>query len=243
MEPLGTPVHLYREPNPTLEAASIYMLGCLDMDRFQTLQRRLVYDVSGDNRTAAMILCEHPESVTIGRDGSIATVRRWNGIIEYVARGGGTIIHAPGQVACYPIVPLAALAMTPHCYLVQFRGMIQTIMAELDMEVSFNRHDILYGQARIGHLALSIRHGVTAFGAILNVCPDLTMLRQVDAEHDHGPITSIQRECRLTVRPQQIRQRFCELVAERFNIDRVSLFHNHPLLTERRHDYAHTATG
>ena len=217
------------------------MLGRLGMSALQALQRRLIYDVSGDNRTAAMILCEHPESVTIGRDGSVATIRHWNGEMEYVARGGGTIIHVPGQVACYPIVPLSALGLTPHDYLQQLREVIATIMAEVGLEVHFQRHDICLGHARIGHIALSVRHGVTAFGTILNVCPDLMMLRKVDADHDHGPITSLQRECRMTVRPQQIRQRFCELVAERFHIERVSLFHNHPLFLERRHDYAHTA--
>ena len=219
------------------------MLGRLSMTEMQALQRRLIYDVSGETRTAAMIVCEHSEGVTIGRDGSIASIRHCNTPIEYVARGGGTIIHAPGQVACYPILPLTALGLTPHAYLQQLRCIIETIMAEVGLNVSFERHDICLSGTRIGHLALSIRHGVTAFGAIVNVCPDLMMLRKVDADHDHGPISSLQRECRLTVRPQQIRQRFCELVAERFKIERVSLFHNHPMFLERQNDYAHTATG
>lgn len=236
-------MHQQREHSNSVDSLSIQMLGRLGICEMQALQRRLVYDVSGDNRTAAMILCEHPEAVTIGRDGSIANIRRWNGCIEYVARGGGTIVHAPGQVACYPILPLITLDLTAHGYLQKLRCLIQTIMAELSLEVTFDRHDVMLGRSRIGHLALSIRHGVTMFGIILNVCPDLTLLREVDADHTHGPITSIQRECRVMVRPQQIRQRFCELVAEWFGIDRVSLFHNHPILTERRNDYAHIAIG
>ena len=230
-------------PKSIVETLSISLLGRLDFDAMQRLQRRLIYDVSGDCRTAAMILCEHPEGVTIGRDGSIATIRRWNGSIEYVARGGGMIIHAPGQVACYPILPMKAFGLTPNEYLQQLRDVVRTMMTELGCDVTFEQHHICLGNARIGTIGLSIRRGVTAFGPIINVCPDLTMLRQIDADHDHGPITSLQRECRVPVRPQQIRLRFCELIAEQFGINRVSLFHHHPMITENPHDYAHTATG
>src|SRR5262245_45985153 len=95
-------------------AAHFYLMGCVDFDDCQSLQRRLAYDAltRGDGRIT-VLLCEHPPLVTIGRAGSRAHVRL-SGMelaerqlaVRYVSRGGGAILQGPGQLAVYPIVPL-----------------------------------------------------------------------------------------------------------------------------------------
>ena len=57
---------------PPLE---VYMLGLVDFDDAQQLQRRLVYDL-GERGGAALILCEHPPTISVGRSGSRAPHRR-----------------------------------------------------------------------------------------------------------------------------------------------------------------------
>ena len=47
-----------------------YLLGGLGFDALLALQRRLVYDIAGDRDSAALILCDHPTGITIGREGS-----------------------------------------------------------------------------------------------------------------------------------------------------------------------------
>ena len=49
------------------------MLGLVDFDELQQLQRRLVYDL-GERRGAALILCEHPPTISVGRSGSRAHI-------------------------------------------------------------------------------------------------------------------------------------------------------------------------
>src|SRR5207248_3877873 len=57
-------------------ALAAYLLGCLQFEALLALQRRLVYDVTGDRDTAALVLCEHQPGITIGRAGSYSHPRR-----------------------------------------------------------------------------------------------------------------------------------------------------------------------
>ena len=75
-------------------------------------------NVAGDRDSACLILCEHPPLITVGRQGSRGHirfdteelfVRGWP--VRWVNRGGGCLLHLPGQLAIYPILPLARLAV------------------------------------------------------------------------------------------------------------------------------------
>ena len=45
------------------------MLGLVDFEEVQQLQRRLVYDL-GERGGASLVLCEHPPTISVGRSGS-----------------------------------------------------------------------------------------------------------------------------------------------------------------------------
>src|SRR4051794_29952651 len=83
-----------------------YLLGQVDFEAALALQRRLVYEIAGDRTRAALILCEHPPLITVGREGSRSHVlcddaelqgRHWR--VRWVNRGGGVWLHLPGQLA------------------------------------------------------------------------------------------------------------------------------------------------
>ena len=96
----------------TDSALQVYLLEMLDFETLLRLQRRLHYDVTSDRLQAAIILCEHTPTITIGRQGSRAHLhvepeelhsRRWP--VRWVNRGGGCLLHVPGQFALYSILP------------------------------------------------------------------------------------------------------------------------------------------
>src|SRR3954469_25207423 len=58
----------------TSDPLEIYLLGEVDFDDAQKLQRRLVYDL-GERTGGALILCEHPPTISVGRSGSRAHIR------------------------------------------------------------------------------------------------------------------------------------------------------------------------
>src|SRR5437588_11512158 len=100
-------VRLAAATEPSLQ---VYLLGTVDFEDMLQCQRRLVYEVSGDRSRAALLLCEHPPLISVGREGSREHIRfepkdlaarEWP--VRWVNRGGGCLLHLPGQLAVYPI--------------------------------------------------------------------------------------------------------------------------------------------
>ena len=231
-------------------ALSAYLLGTLEFDVLLALQRRLVYDISGDRTTAALILCSHPACITIGREGSLAHIRSnseelhtrgWQ--VRWLSRGGGVMLHLPGQVACYPILPLDALGLTAADYLNKLQAVALDLLREYSVTGELNPHHpgvSVHGR-RIVHLGVAIRHRVSCFGLVVNADPDLEHFREVKCDGEAAPMTSLARESSMRVRVSGVRQKLLELSAARFGFDRISVFHSHPvaLPNPTRHAAAH----
>lgn len=225
------------ERHPSGRALNAYLLGTVEFADALALQRRLVYDIGGDRDSGAVILCDHPPGITIGREGSRLHVRpspeeldhrEWP--VRWVSRGGGAMLHLPGQVACYPVIALDRLGLTPAGYLCE----LQLLVIELlrDFEVTGtpdpDRPGVRVNGRRVCHVGVAVRQWVSSFGLVLNVEPDLAPFRGVWCDGDREPMTSLQREAPGRVRVAGVRHRLVELVAARFGFARVSPFHTHP---------------
>ncbi len=126
---------------PSLEA---YLLGRLEYDVALALQNRLVYEASGRNDgQMALLLCEHPSTLTVGRRGSRAHIaltprelasRKLP--VRWVNHGGGCLVHSPGQLAIYPIIPLQWHNLALGEYVVRLRTAVRSVLEELHVRVS-----------------------------------------------------------------------------------------------------------
>lgn len=226
-----------------------FLLGTTDFAATLALQRRLAYEVSGDG-PAAVILCEHPAGITIGREGSRAHIRltteklaarHWP--VRWVARGGGVTLHVSGALACYPILPLDRLGLSPTAYLAKLSGLIAELVEGFGLaaEVDADKPSVRVNGRRIATVGVAVRNGVTSFGFVLNVSPDLELFHGIDCDGDTTPMTSLQRECPTRVRPTAVRQRLLELLTDRFGFGRLSVFHSHPSFLPRTPRYATVA--
>ena len=111
-------------------ALDVRLLGTVDFESALFLQERLVYDISGrDDLFGGLLLCEHPPLITVGRAGSRAhilvdqkelTASRLD--VRWLNRGGGCLVHAPGQLAVYPVVPLDRLGLGVREYRAHLLG-------------------------------------------------------------------------------------------------------------------------
>lgn len=248
-----------RDFSQTSRALSAYLLGTLEFDGFVSLQRRLAYDVGGNRNAGIVVLCEHPPIVTIGREGSRAHIRpnidllaaclrpheqinteSSGSPVHWVSRGGGAMLHMPGQVACYPIVPLELLGLSAARYLEELQNISLELLTKFDLNgtIDEDRPGVRVNGRRVVHLGVAIREGITSFGLVVNVNPNLGPFHEVQCDGDPIPMTSIQRESPLRVRVSGIRQLLLDLIASRFGFDRVSIFHNHPSLLTRSPRYA-----
>ena len=224
---------------PAGRALGVYLLGELDFDEFVTLQRRLAYDVGGGDGGGALVLCHHPPGVTVGREGSWRHIRLDSGDlaargwpVRWLARGGGVMLHVPGQLAAYPILPLARLGLTPARYVRELTESLVAVLGRVGVAAAADGGPpgVVVGPRRIAHVGVAVRNGVSSFGAVLNVTPDLELFRGIDCDGHPGPMTSAGREAPAPVRPAGVRQLVIDEVARRFGFDRVSVFHTHPAL-------------
>jgi lipoyl(octanoyl) transferase len=233
--------------SPEVEAddalLQVYLLGSVEFEAALALQRRLVYHVAGNRSAAALILCEHPPLITVGRQGSWAQIlyepeelqaRRWT--VRWVNRGGGSLLHLPGQLAIYPILALDQLGLAVPAYLDQLHDLIADVLGEFSIEASQNAGmaDVWVGARPIAGIGVAVRHWVSYYGAFLNVNPDLHLLRHVRyGGADAEPMTSLERERRGPLRPSLVRERLIERFADRFRFTRTALFFDHPALGRR----------
>ena len=232
---------------PTSDAAAgivlqAYLLGTVDFDAALGLQRQLAYHVAGDRARAALVLCEHPPVITVGRHGSRAHILyepeelralRWR--VRWVNRGGGCLLHLPGQMAVYPILPLDRLGLGLRDYLDRLRQVILDVLADFSVPAALapDGATVNVGARPVAQLGVAVRDWVSYYGAAFNIDPDLEPLRRVRTGPGAEPMTSLARERRGPLRAALVRERLLEHFASRFGFGRVSVFFHHPALGAR----------
>ncbi len=227
-----------------------YLLKTVTVPEAVALQRRLAYEVSGDPTTAAVVLCDHPPGIAIGRHGSRVEIlpsddelaaHEWP--VRWLAAGGGAMLHTPGQVACYPVLPLAPFGLTPAGYVAELLRVVAGVVASFGCEpvVDPTGPTIRVAGRRVCHIGVAVRTGVTAGGVLLNVTPDLSLFRTIRVGGDRRPMTSLQRECPGAVRPAAVRQRLLDALESRFAA-RLSIFTSVPW-QPASHTHAHAAAA
>jgi lipoyl(octanoyl) transferase len=221
----------------------VYMLGSVDFDAALALQRRLVFETAGNRSAAALLLCEHPPVITIGRQGSWShilwdreelRIRRWP--VRWVNRGGGCLLHIPGQLAIYPILALDRLRLGVQDYLDRLQAVLLGLLDDFNLcgQSHPGQAGVWVKRRPIAGVGVAIRDWVTYYGAALNVNPDLQPFRFVHTEGPAGhPMTSIEREYYGRLRPAFVRERLLEHFSDRFGFARTSLFFTHPLLERK----------
>jgi lipoyl(octanoyl) transferase len=226
----------------TDDVLQVYLLGAVDFDAILRLQRRLVYDIAGDRSAAALIICEHPPIITVGRDGSrehirfepndLAT-RGWQ--VRWVNRGGGCLLHTAGQIAAYPILALDRRQLDLRAYLTRLQEVVLDTLAAFEV-VGLTRPDhagVFVEDRLVAHIGVAVRDWIAYFGIALNVNPDLEPFRRVlTAGMNESTMTSLERERRTHVRVSSVRQQLVESFAARFGFERTIPFHTHPALVD-----------
>lgn len=159
----------------------VLLLGCVDFDAFLMLQDRLAAELNArQDRSGFLLLCEHPPLFTLGRDGSVADLPSDPDDLEcqrlpvrWVARGGGTWRHGPGQLTVSVLAPIERLRFSPG----EFRQILIQAVLDTAQELHVNAHgvtDVPGVQGRIGQFAFvgaSVQSGISQFGMIVNVAP------------------------------------------------------------------------
>jgi lipoyl(octanoyl) transferase len=239
-------------PTPEPPALEIYMLGLVDFDDAQRLQRRLVYDL-GETGGAALVLCEHPPTISVGRGGSRAhvlpdddTLRALGVRVHWVNRGGGCVLHLPGQLCAYLALSLGRLGLDLGRYLDGLHQAVVGVLDEFDLRGA-TRPDlpgVFLGQARVATVGVAVNRWIAYHGLTLNVGPFLAPFELLLEEPGVGPYplrhTSMEsRRQRLTPMPK-VREALVRRIEAGFGLERHHVYTHHPLVRRKvlAHAYA-----
>ena len=240
---------------PTLE---VYLLGQVDFDDIQQLQRRLVYDL-GDREQAgggALILCEHPPTISVGRSGSRAYIAaddeelRSRGIqVRWVNRGGGCVLHLPGQLVGSLVYPLARPAMDVQGLVDGLHQVLIRVLAEFDLAGTTHEGEpgVFLGPSRVGTVGVAVNRWIGYHGFTLNVS---TFLEPFDLIDESKSPTHRDRVAHRQTSMESWRQRPAPMAKVRealirqveavFGLERHHLYTHHPLIRPKvgTHVYA-----
>lgn len=228
-------------PPTTGKTLRAYLLGEVELSGALQVQNLLVAEAVHYQRSS-VLLCEHSPCISIGRQGSyrhvlpdLGELRRRGWPVHWVKRGGGCWLHLPGQLVIYMVTPLAtrgwSLAEYMRRLLQALVGLVKDYL--LPAEPASTGTEVWVQGRPIACLGVHLRQGVTSFGAVLNIGPDLTCYPLVRTGYGTPPMTSLERECRRRIRSAEVREFLLQHLCRQLQYEAVSLFLEHPWLRQR----------
>jgi lipoate-protein ligase B len=225
------------------QSLDVYLLGLVDFDSCLWLQERLAEEVAERrDRCGTLLVCEHPPLVTMGREASHShlacepeefTVRNME--VRWVNRGGGAIVHGPGQLAAYPIMPVQRLGVG----LAELRARLELALLDVcrELHVSVWREATEPGVwcrcGRLAALGVTVRSGVTHHGLFVNASPSMDLQRMVSLPS--GSRVSSLAAQRLRPTPMHtVRESLIRNLSSRFGYENFHVYSGHPSLRRSR---------
>ena len=154
--------------------------------------------LAGDDAAAAVLLCEHPPTITLGRSAVRGNVllapdelaRRGVAVVE-TTRGGDVTYHGPGQLMVYPVVRLSGGVVG---YLEAIAGVLAGVAAELGVPGAAWRRDpagLWLDGAKLAACGLHVRRGVAVHGWALDVATPPEAWRAINPCGLGAPVISL----------------------------------------------------
>jgi lipoyl(octanoyl) transferase len=226
---------------------AVWLAGRIGLDAYVALAERLAWEVSEpDGRPPTLVLYEPAPAITIGRLGSRADVGlsedelRARGLaVRFVGRGGGAIVHGPGQVGVGLFASLEDLGLSRHAlgpYLERLEAGLEGAVRRLRCGAARDSrmHGIFGRTGLLAAVGVALRRGVVWHGGFLNVQPALELhrrVRSVPVAVGGGANTmgSIEADVQRRVRLQDARAALVEQLVEAFEFSHASVQSGFPV--------------
>lgn len=225
------------------QSLDVYLLGLVDFESCLWLQERLADEIAGRrDRCGALLVCEHPPLVTMGREASYAhlacepgefVVRNMD--VRWLNRGGGAIVHGPGQLAAYPILPADRLGFG----LTELRARLELSLLDIcrELHVSAWREATEPGVwcrcGRLAALGVAVRSGVTHHGLFVNVSPSMDLQRMVTLPSG-ARVSSLTAQRQRPTSMHSVRESLIRNLSARFGYESFHVYTGHPSLQRTR---------
>jgi lipoyl(octanoyl) transferase len=220
----------------------VYLIGLVPFADVQRLQRRLVYDC-GESGGGSLILCEHPPTITVGRSGSRAHIRADNDelrdagiLVHWVSRGGGCVLHWPGQLSVSLILPLQKLGLSLRDYLDGLNRVLMSLLEEFDLRASTRGESpgLFLGHARVASVGVAVTRWIAYHGLTLNVGLEMTPFDLLLDEPGIGPYrlhqTSMEARRQRPAPMAKVREAMVRHIEAEFGLEQRHTYTDHPWL-------------
>jgi lipoyl(octanoyl) transferase len=156
--------------------------------------------------------------------------------VRRLNRGGSTLVHAPGQLAIYPILPLNRLGIN----LSEFRSKLLNSAIQACSEIrvpAYSREDapgLWCRTGQFGYIGAAVKSWVSYHGMFLNVNPNLDLLRMVISNPvEHRPTSLTAQKTRRTSM-HSVRENIARQLTSQFQYNNCHYYTGHPLLSRTR---------
>ena len=231
--------------NSVKSKLAFHLLSVIKFEDYLHLQQALVAELAAGSDCIRVLICEHALGLTVGRQGSHAHIRipqaereKQNLQTRWLPRGGGAILHSPGQLAIYPLVPLHWYGWSPGRVLGMVRDAVSLALSQVGIAaLCYDGLHSVWG--RTGMLAatgISVQQNVSCFGSYINVSPDMSLFGYVDtawqlpADQSRRTMSSLMVENRKAARMANLRSAVVESFAQVFDYSDYDMHTGHPQL-------------
>jgi lipoyl(octanoyl) transferase len=195
------------------------------------LQHQLVEARKAGAIPDVLLFCEHPHTITLGRNGKKEHLRATDHLLSQINvtfhetnRGGDITYHGPGQIVGYPILDLAEHRRDVRWYVQQLEETM--VRASADFKVTAarveGRRGIWVGQPpteeKLAALGVHLSRWVTSHGFAYNVATDLRYFDLIVPCGIAGKrATSLERVLDRAVRTHEVQPRLAAHFGELFD--------------------------
>jgi lipoyl(octanoyl) transferase len=231
---------------------AVWLAGSIRFDAYAALAERLAGEVADPRgRDPTLVLCELEPCITIGRAGSRADVRLSEDdlkdrrlALRFTGRGGGAVLHGPGQVVAAMFARLEDLGLPPF----DVGGFVDRFVRGLAAAIATVRcgsgvsvpglHGVAGRSGMLASVGLAVRRGVVCHGAFVNVCPALDVCHRIDTIPSRtmpgglevaGTMGSIEADVQRRVRLQDVRTALVQSLADAFDVPRTHVNSGFPI--------------
>lgn len=171
-----------------LRYKSLIELGCIDYSEARDIQRLVHQDIAESGYRGALIECEHPPILTLGRMSkrhhilaSEDILKRRSVEIIHVDRGGDVTLHAPGQIVLYPILNLSFYRKDLHWYLHSLEEVIIDFLRDFGILARRfpGQTGVWVNDKKIASIGIGVKKWITYHGLAVNVNTDLELFRLI----------------------------------------------------------------
>jgi lipoyl(octanoyl) transferase len=194
------------------------------------LQHQLVEARKAGVIPDVLFFCEHPHTITLGRNGNRENLRgsdhllaQMNVTFHETNRGGDITYHGPGQIVGYPILDLTEHRRDVRWYVQQLEETMIRATADFNVtaERVTDRHGVWVGlpptEEKLAALGVHLSRWVTSHGFAYNVATDLRYFDLIVPCGIAGKhATSLERVLNRAVRTDEVRARLAAHFGELF---------------------------